>query len=231
MHDFQADVDVVSQIEAVPTILEVVCRTTGMGFAALARVTDSRWIACSVLDEIGFGLQPGGELDLETTLCNEIRLSREPVVIDNVADDGTYCGHPTPALYGFQSYISVPVILSSGSFFGTLCAIDPRRARLNTPGVLNMFKLFAELIAQHLDGKRRAEAVGLLSRVMMANRQSSEPGVMMRNTGRPRVEILPLVKIRGMHRLPRLGIDTSLPDAPATTARPFPGLQNDTLVP
>jgi PAS domain S-box-containing protein len=45
-----------------------------------------------------------------------------------------------------------------------------------------MFKLFAELIAQHLDGKRRAEAVGLLSRVMMANRQSSEPGVMMRNT-------------------------------------------------
>jgi hypothetical protein len=29
----------------VPTILEVICKTTGMGFAAVARVTDSRWVA------------------------------------------------------------------------------------------------------------------------------------------------------------------------------------------
>jgi hypothetical protein len=35
-NDLQADVDAVTRIEAVPTILEVVCRTTGMGFAAVA---------------------------------------------------------------------------------------------------------------------------------------------------------------------------------------------------
>jgi hypothetical protein len=58
--DFQADIAAVNRIEAVPTILEVVCRTTGMGFAAVARVTENRWIACSVRDEIAFGLQPGG---------------------------------------------------------------------------------------------------------------------------------------------------------------------------
>ena len=50
----------------VPTILEVVCRTTGMGFAAVARVTEDRWIACEVHDEIQFGLRPGGELEVET---------------------------------------------------------------------------------------------------------------------------------------------------------------------
>jgi hypothetical protein len=32
-----------------------------MGLAAVARVTDSHWIACSVLDEIDFGLTPVGE--------------------------------------------------------------------------------------------------------------------------------------------------------------------------
>ena len=101
--DFQADVAAVKQIAAVPTILEVVCRTTGMGFAAIARVTEDRWIACSVKDDIQFGLQPGGELQIETTICNEIRQHREPVVIDNVAEDPAYCGHHTPAKYGFQS--------------------------------------------------------------------------------------------------------------------------------
>jgi len=122
-----------------------------MGFAAVARVTEDRWIICSVLDNIDFGLAPGGELKVETTICNEIRASHEAVVIDSVADDETFCGHHTPAMYGFQSYISMPIIRKDGRFFGTLCAIDPRPARLKNPEIIGMFKLFAELIAAHLD--------------------------------------------------------------------------------
>jgi signal transduction histidine kinase len=148
---FETDIAAVQQIEAVPKILEVVCRTTGMRFAAVARVTDSRWICCAVRDEIAFGLAPGGELKVETTLCHEIRQHREPVVIDHVAKDTVYCNHHTPALYGLQSYISMPIFLADGSFFGTLCAIDPAPHVLNTPETLGMFKLFAELIAFHLN--------------------------------------------------------------------------------
>src|SRR5580700_6831343 len=101
--DFQTDIESVRRIEAVPTILDVVCRTTGMRFAAVARVTEDRWVACSVLDEIDFGLKPGSELRVETTICHEIRQNREPVVIDNVAEDVAWCQHVTPAMYGFQS--------------------------------------------------------------------------------------------------------------------------------
>jgi signal transduction histidine kinase len=108
-----------------------------------------------VKDDIQFGLQPGGELEVKTTLCNEIRQHGEPIVIANVAEDEAYCGHRTPAKYGFQSYISMPIILRDGTFFGTLCAIDPRPARLKTPEVIGMFKLFAELIAFHLDAIER----------------------------------------------------------------------------
>ena len=67
-----ADVSAVSRIDAVASILEVVCRTTGMGFAAVARVTKDRWVACAVRDEIAVGLTPGGELDVKTTICDEI---------------------------------------------------------------------------------------------------------------------------------------------------------------
>ena len=89
-NDFQADIDAIGRIDAVPMILDVVCRSTGMGFAAVARVTDDRWIACEVLDAIGFGLKPGGELAVKTTICDEIRDSREAVVIDEVAKDPVY---------------------------------------------------------------------------------------------------------------------------------------------
>jgi signal transduction histidine kinase len=154
-HEFQRDIAAVEAIPAVPTILEVVCRTTGMGFAAIARVTEDRWVACAVRDDIAFGLQPGGELVVETTICHEIRAVPEAVVIDNVAEDPRYRDHHTPRQYGFQSYISMPIILPGGRFFGTLCAIDPRPARLRTPEVIGMFKLFAELIAFHLDAHRQ----------------------------------------------------------------------------
>ncbi len=162
-HAFQADIEAVARIDAVPTILDVICRATGMGFAAVARVTQDRWIVCQVLDNIGFGLPPGGELQVESTICDAIRQSRAPVIIDHVDEDAEYRDHPTPRLYQFQSYISMPILHRDGRFFGTLCAIDPRPARLNNPQTIGMFKLFAELIASHLDSDEQVqESAGAL---------------------------------------------------------------------
>src|SRR5688572_29860669 len=155
LESFADDLVAIERIDAVPRILEVVCRATGMGFAAVARVTEERWIACAVRDEIAFGLEPGGELRVETTICNEIRQHGQLVVIDDVAGDDLFCRHPTPQLYGFRSYISVPIIVRDGRFFGTLCAIDPRPARVNTRETISMFTLFAQLIAFHLDAGDR----------------------------------------------------------------------------
>ena len=154
-HDFQADIDAISRIPSIPSILNVVCEATGMGFAAVARVTENRWITCEVLDKVQFGLTPGDELEVETTLCHQVRSDRREVVIDHVSQDPLYADHHTPRLYGLQSYISVPIILADGAFFGTLCAIDSAPAKLNNAATLGMFRLFAELIAHHLDSDRQ----------------------------------------------------------------------------
>ena len=107
-------------------------------------------------DTINFGLQPGGEL-IKSTICDEIRQIGQAVVIDHVAEDTYWRDHRTPARCGFQSYISM-LIVADGRFFGTLCAIDPFPARVNTPETIGMFKLFAELIAFHLDVHRKVAA-------------------------------------------------------------------------
>ena len=165
-----SDVAAVAALDVVPKILEVVCRTTGMGFAAVARVTDERWIACAVRDEIAFGLRPGGELELRTTICDEIRGSGTAVVIDHVAEDPAFRDHHTPRQYGFQSYISTP-ILHRGEFFGTLCAIDPRPALLRSNQTLSMFELFAQLIGSQLDAQA---AVARSEAALLSERETSE---------------------------------------------------------
>lgn len=122
------DVAAVQSIPSVTNILDVVCRITGMRFAAVARVTEAHWVACSVQDNLAFGLVAGGELKLESTICHEVRGQREAVVIDDVTADARWARHHTPAQYGFRSYISVPITLPDGEFFGTLCADGVRAA-------------------------------------------------------------------------------------------------------
>lgn len=153
--NISADIETAGSIQVGPQLLEVICRTTGMGFAAIARVTDDRWVACQVLDKISFGLKPGDELKLETTICNEIRQSHKAVIIDEVSKDELFSNHHTPAMYGFQSYISVPIYRQDTTFFGTLCAIDPKPAKLNNPQIIGMFSLFAQLISFYLESMER----------------------------------------------------------------------------
>ena len=154
-----ADVQAVSRISAVPTLLQVLCDTTGMGFAAVARVTEGTWTACAVQDNIAFGLQPGGQLDVSTTLCIEVRQSREPIVIDHASRDPKFCEHHTPRFYKIESYVSVPILLSDGRYFGNLCAIDPRPAQVSEPRTISMFTRFAELIGAQLESELAREKV------------------------------------------------------------------------
>lgn len=157
-NNIQDDIALMQGIPAVQTILEVACHLTGMGFAAVARVTEDRWVACQVLDNIEFGLPPGGELEVESTLCHDVRQFRGPIVIDNVAEDPAYREHHTPTRYGLQSYISMPIILPDGRFFGTLCAIDPRPARLKNNATIATFKHFADLLGYQFDAAEKLKS-------------------------------------------------------------------------
>ncbi|MCE7032923.1 GAF domain-containing protein [Lysobacter sp. GX 14042] len=154
MHEPSAvnpDVAHIQRIDAIPRILSAVAQITGMRFCAVARVTDTRWTACAVLDESGFGLVPGDELELETTLCNEVRQHHMPVAFDRASTHPVYSQHHTPRIYGLESYISVPIFRRTGDFFGTLCAIDSRPAEVEDLAVVKSLQLFAEMIGLQLE--------------------------------------------------------------------------------
>ncbi|MDQ2990177.1 MAG: GAF domain-containing sensor histidine kinase [Pseudomonadota bacterium] len=150
-----ADIDAVQSISAVPTILRVVAETTGMRFVCIARVDAGSWTTCAVHDQIGFGLKPGDALDVTTTLCREVRAANELIVMDQASAHPTFRDHPTPKMYGFESYISVPVYRPGGEFFGTLCALDPLPAAVSNQKVVDSLVLFADLISRQLQDEQR----------------------------------------------------------------------------
>lgn len=148
----------IAQIGSINAILEVICRITNMGFAAVAEITGERWIACKVRDETGFGIAVGHELNMDATFCQDVRKTGKGVVVDDTETDAVYCTSSLPALFGFRSYISIPIVLADGSFFGTLCAIDRNPTKVSTPEIISLFTLFAELIAFHLDAQKNIAA-------------------------------------------------------------------------
>ena len=148
------DVHAISRIGSVPIILETVVRTTGLRFAAIARVTETSWTGCAVHDEIDFGLLPGGELAIENTFCNEIRQHRQPITFRHASEHPQFAHHLIPKMYGFESYISIPIVRKNGDFFGTLCALDPLPAHFDD-SVITTLELFARMIAAELDMQER----------------------------------------------------------------------------
>lgn len=141
----------IAGIPIVPRILELVCKTTGLRFSAVARVTDSSWTALAVADNLGFGMKPGDAMQLDDTLCSQVQLYEKPIIIDDVDTDDDYCNHRIPKEFGFRSHVSVPIIRSDGSFFGTLCAIDPEPRLVSDEKAVALFTFLAGLIAEQLD--------------------------------------------------------------------------------
>ena len=139
--------------DALRAVLAEVCAATGMGFAAVARVTETRWIACQVEDRIEFGLDPGDELNIKQTICDEIRDCGEAVVFDDASRDIKWSRHPVPVLYGFKSYCSLPVYLDDGSFYGTLCALDPEPRSVNNDEVIARLTEFARQVGRILSAR------------------------------------------------------------------------------
>lgn len=157
-HDFQSDIQLIASSSLITSILETVMLATNMRFAAVARVTEDRWVACRTVDEVNFGLAEGDEIEIQSTFCQSVRITSQKVLFNDVATDDVYGNHPIAAKFGIVSYASIPIHRSDGSFFGTLCAIDTEPRDVKNPRAVAMFEMFADLIGQSLETEERLEA-------------------------------------------------------------------------
>lgn len=152
--DYDGQLPPLAKMTVIPVILRLVKEATGLRFAAVARVTASRWVAYAVDDSAHLDISPGDERPLAQTLCNEVRRRRQSLAYGDGMHrlgQGRYEPEVQLELDHLQSHISVPIFTSTGLFVGTLCGLDPTPIAVENNSVIETLELFAQLIASHLD--------------------------------------------------------------------------------
>jgi signal transduction histidine kinase len=157
MMDLQRDIEAALRIDSLPKILDAACSLVGMRRATFARVTETRWIACGIRDGDVVDICTKIELDVKSLICDDVRKTLKPVIVNSVGDDPVYKDHPAPIDHQFKSVISVPVFFQDGSFFGTLSALGDEPTVLDHPDTLRSFELFADLLTLNLDKELQLE--------------------------------------------------------------------------
>ncbi len=147
----------VGRIDAVPTLLNVLCEITGMRFAAVVAIIGDTWTPCAVRDAVPLPLTPGVALPLREALGCDTGAGCTTLVIERASLDLRFRAHPMVLRDGVESCLCVPIVLAGGRPFGTLCALDTIPAQLAEPRIVSMFKQFAALIAARLDEQPRRE--------------------------------------------------------------------------
>jgi signal transduction histidine kinase len=87
----------------------------------------------------------------------ESRAALAPIFIEHASIDPKYHSHHTLKLYKLESYVTVPIVMADGRYFGNLCALDPDPALVAVPRVIAMFQHFAALIGSQLDSQLTRE--------------------------------------------------------------------------
>lgn len=164
----EIDLSNVLEIEVLPSILRAICNLTGMGFAAVARITDEKWITCVSRDTLGIGLKTGSELDVNSTPYPTLQEHRYPIL----AKDFDKVGFTdTTTAYQFKSFVSFPIFKKDGSFFGTLCALDSQAKSFDTKNTIKSFELYCDIISKQLAS---IEEIDRLHKVIEQEKRVSE---------------------------------------------------------
>ncbi len=67
MQQIEKDITFVSRIAAVNMILKTLQNLTELRISLVSHITNDSWSACAILDQAGFGINVGDQLELSTT--------------------------------------------------------------------------------------------------------------------------------------------------------------------
>lgn len=112
-------------------------------------------------DAESFGLVPGREIPLEETYCRRMIAGEIPCAIPDTRREPGVSGLAATAEARIGAYVGVPVVLSDGSVYGTLCCAH-HDVRDMAPKDVRFLELLAQLAAQTVDREEENRRLGRL---------------------------------------------------------------------
>lgn len=131
---------------AINEYLDLVARLVGVRSVFVSQLTSSMMLVLDSYDDQGCAIPADGAVPLEETFCQHVRATGEAVVIADAAHDVRVADVSTRQQFSIGSYLGVPLLLSNGTLFGTLCALDPQPCQFSQNDVA-MVRIVANQLA------------------------------------------------------------------------------------
>jgi len=137
-------------------MLHAVREHLGMDVAFLAEFRAKDRIFRHVDAKAAAPIQAGDTLDLDQGYCQRVVDGRLPQLIRNAADHPEAAALPETSAVPIGSHLSVPIRLTDGRIYGTLCCFSFIPDVSLTERDLQIMRVMAELLADQIDQEMRA---------------------------------------------------------------------------
>jgi EAL domain-containing protein (putative c-di-GMP-specific phosphodiesterase class I) len=176
----------------VAELLATARESLGLSVAFLARMEGPDQFLEVVDSGVPFLFQEGSVQRRETSLCQAILDGKVPEVVPDLRDHPEAMKLPAARFPRIRSYISVPVRLSDGSLYGTLCAAGLRPEKSlgkRDKSLMDVLAHAAAVVIEPgvIEASRRFEIEGRLDRLLAG--------------GGPHVVLQPIVDLASGHRI------------------------------
>jgi len=143
------------ELARTPTIdgaLESVRDLLGMDISYVTRHTAQEQIFVRLRgDGSSFGVGEDTRLPLDQTFCQAILEGRLPHLMTDTQEHEAALALPVTEAAGVGSYASVPVLLSDGRLYGTLCCADHERSPQLGERDLRFMRVLARMVAHEIE--------------------------------------------------------------------------------
>lgn len=131
-------------------------RKLGFQLCMVTRTEGNDWTVLHS-DDHGYGVVPGDVFDWDDSFCSEMVKGLGPNVASDSSQVPAYAAAEIGRKITIGAYIGVPLRLSDGSLFGTLCGIDPESKSDSITEHEELIKLVGDMLSTILQMELRVD--------------------------------------------------------------------------
>ena len=144
---------------SVQSALDAVLELLGMDVAYTTAFEDGEQVFTKLRgDAASFGIAEGARMPLADTYCHQILAERMPAVISDMRAEPVGAAMAVTEAAGVRAYASVPLVLSDGRLYGTLCCASHDARSLDARDE-RFLHVLARIVAGELE-RAEHEALG-----------------------------------------------------------------------
>lgn len=132
------------------TVLNFLQSYVGFDLCMVTHVKGEQWVVLNVEDQ-HYGIESGRVFAWSDSLCCQMSSSAGATIVPDLDAIAQYASHPFRQQFDIGAYLSLPLVHSNGSLFGTLCAFHPTAKPASLAAQQPLLDIISQLLVSLLE--------------------------------------------------------------------------------